>query len=246
MLILIRGTIIITVSLFIWHFIVVGFNLPSYILPSPLLVLIALKEHLGLILQQSIPTIIEAGVGFILSLLFGGFWALVLVYFRPLRLWFLPLLLASQALPVFAVAPLFVIWLGYGVASKIAVTCLMLFFPITSSFYDGLSHTPDRFLDLAKTMNATRWQFLWRIRVPVALPALGKGLKIAAVFAPMGAVIGEWVGASRGLGFLILNANSRMQIDLMFAALLILVILALVFYYSVDFLLTRLISSRFL
>ena len=104
----------------IWHFIVIGFNLPPYILPSPELVLGSLKEHIGFILYQSIPTVVEALVGFILSLIFGVSWALLLSYFRPLRLWFLPILLISQALPIFAIAPLFVIWFGYGLSSKIA------------------------------------------------------------------------------------------------------------------------------
>ena len=161
-------------------------------------------------------------------------WALMLSYFRPLRLWFLPLLLVSQALPIFAVAPLFILWFGYGMASKIAIISLMLFFPITSSFYDGLRKTPNNYLDLAETMNATKWQILLRIRFPAALGALGNGVRVAAVFAPMGAVIGEWIGSSEGLGFLILNANSRMQVDLMFAAIIILVIFTLSFYFLVD------------
>jgi len=240
-MILLRGIISAIVLVLIWQIIVVAFNLPVYILPSPILVLKSLQQYGGLIFQESIPTVIEAVFGFILSLLFGVFWALMLVYFRPIRLWFLPVLLISQALPTFAIAPLFVIWFGYGIASKIATTCLMLFFPITSSFYDGLRQTPKCYLDLAQTMNATKWQILYRIRIPAALPALGNGLRVAATFAPIGAVIGEWVGASHGLGFLILNANSRMQIDLMFAALLVLIILTLAFYFLIDLLMKRMV-----
>lgn len=236
---LLRGIISLMGLIFIWHGVANWFHLPVYILPTPLLVLKSMQQYGDLIFQQTIPTVIEAVVGFILSVLFGTSWALLLVYLRPMRLWFLPLLLLSQALPVFAVAPLFVIWLGYGMASKIAITCLSLFFPIASSFYDGLDQTPQCYLDLAATMNASDWQKLWRIRIPAALPSLGNGLRIAATFAPVGAIIGEWVGASQGLGFLILNANSRMQIDLMFAAIVILIILALGFYFLIDFLLRR-------
>jgi len=90
-------------------------------------------------------------------------------------------------------------------------------------------------------MNATKWQILYRIRIPAALPALGNGLRVAATFAPIGAVIGEWVGASHGLGFLILNANSRLHIDLMFAALLVLIILTLAFYFLIDLLMKRMV-----
>jgi putative hydroxymethylpyrimidine transport system permease protein len=229
--------ITITIALILlWQSIVTIFNLPPYILPTPILVLKSFQHYGVLILQQSIPTAIEATLGFIISFLLGTFGALVLVYFRPMRLWFLPVLLISQALPTFAIAPLLVIWFGYGMASKIVTTVLMLFFPITSSFYDGLRRTPQGYLDLAQTMNATKLQTLRRIRIPNALPSLGSGLRVAATFAPMGAVIGEWVGASKGLGFLILNANSRMQIDLMFATLFVLIVLTLIFYFSIDLL----------
>jgi len=160
--------------------------------------------------------------------------AIILIYFRPARLWFMPILIASQAIPTFAIAPLLVVWFGYGMASKIITTIIMIFFPVTGAFFDGLRSTNTEWLDLAKTMDATRWRILWRIRVPAALPALGSGLRVASVFAPIGAVVGEWVGASRGLGFLMLNANARMQIALMFAALFTLVIFALCLYFFVD------------
>ena len=239
---LLHGTIITIVLILIWQFIAVFFNLPPYILPAPILVLKSLQQYSGIIFQQAIPTIIEATLGFVLSLLLGTFSALVLIYFRPMRLWFLPILLISQALPTFAIAPLFVIWFGYGITSKIITTVLMLFFPITSAFYDGLKRTPQKYLDLAQTMNASKWQTLIRIRIPDALPSLGNGLRVAATFAPMGAVIGEWVGASKGLGFLILNANSKMQIDLMFATLIVLIALTLIFYFTIDLLIKYVIS----
>lgn len=239
---LLRGIIITIILIFIWQSITILFNLPPYILPSPTLVLKSFHHHYPFLLEQSIPTTIEAALGFILSCLFGIFSALILIYFRPMRLWFLPILLISQALPTFAIAPLLVIWFGYGITSKIATTVLMLFFPITSAFYDGLRHTPQTYLDLAQNMNAKKWQTLRRIRVPAALPSLGNGLRVAATFAPMGAVIGEWVGSSKGLGFLILNANSRMQIDLMFAAMFVLVALTLIFYFTIDMLIKNIVT----
>jgi len=242
MMILLRGITITIVLALMWQFIVVAFNLPPYILPSPILVLKSLQQYSGLILQQSLPTVIEATLGFILSGFLGTLSALILIYFRPVRLWFLPILLISQALPTFAIAPLLVIWFGYGITAKIITTILMLFFPITSAFYDGLRRTPQGYLDLAQTMNANKWQTLQRIRIPAALPSLGNGLRVAATFAPMGAIIGEWVGASKGLGFLILNANARMQIDLMFASLLVLVVLTLAFYFAIDLLIKSVIS----
>mgnify|MGYP001145112867 CR=1 FL=1 len=233
---MLRGIISFIILVLVWHIFVVSFDMPSYILPSPALVLKSLWQHAGLILYQSVPTLLEACAGFILSIFLGMFWALLLVYFQPIRSWFLPILLISQALPTFAVAPLIILWFGYGLASKVMIICLMLFFPITSSFYDGLSGTLKVHLDLAQIMNASKLQLLLRIRLPAALPSLGNGLRIAATFAPLGAIIGEWVGSTRGLGFLILSTNSRMQIDLMFAALFSLIILTLSFYFLVDLL----------
>lgn len=242
MIILFRVATIVIVILLIWQFIVTVFNLPPYILPTPFAVLKSLYRYWDLILQQSIPTIIEAVLGFFLSFLLGTSCAIMLTYFSMLRLWFLPVILISQALPTFAIAPLLIIWFGYGMVSKVVTTIMMLFFPITSAFYDGLLRTSQGYLDLAQTMNATKWQILRRIRIPAALPSLGSGLRVAATFAPMGAIIGEWVGATKGLGLLILNANSRMQIDLMFASLFVLVILTFVFYFVIDLAVKSIIS----
>lgn len=243
-MLILRGIVIILVLLLFWQLLVSVFHLPPYILPAPILVFQSFPQFFGIIIQQLPPTIIEAGIGFLCSFIFGCIGALTLIYFRPARLWFLPILIVSQALPTFAIAPLFVIWFGYGIASKIATTILMLFFPITSAFYDGLCRTPIGYIELAKTMNASSWQILWRIQVPAALPTLASGLRLAATYAPMGAVIGEWVGSSRGLGFLILNANARMQIDLMFAALLVLIVLTLAFYFIVDYILKLTINWK--
>ncbi|NRA73440.1 MAG: ABC transporter permease [Rickettsiales bacterium] len=231
---LLRGIVNFIVLILIWHILVVFFKMPSYILPSPVLVLKSFWQHAGFIFQQSIPTLIEASSGFVLSIFLGTIWALLLSYFQPIRSWFLPILLISQALPTFAIAPLFILWFGYGLTSKIMIICLMLFFPITSSFYDGLCRTHKIHLDLAQVMNASKLKLLLYIRLPAALPSFGNGLRIAATFAPLGAILGEWVGSTEGLGFLILNANSRMQIDLMFASLISLIILTLSFYFLVD------------
>lgn len=229
-----RSFILFFVLIIIWQLIVSLLKLPVFILPPPSLVVVSLIHHSGLIMSQAMITITEAISGLIFSFLMGTIGALLIVYFKPARLWFFPILIISQALPTFAIAPLFVIWFGYGMASKIAVTIIMLFFPITSSFYDGLIQTPKVYFDLAKTMNASKWETLRRIQIPAALPSLASGLRVACVYAPMGAIIGEWVGSSKGLGYLMLNANSRMQISLVFAILLVIVVLTLLLYFGVD------------
>lgn len=230
----VRGLIVCFGLLLIWQAIVTFFQLPFYILPGPFLVLKTWYLQSHLLLNETIPTLIETLMGLVLGALFGCVTALVMSYFQPVRHWIIPLLLISQALPTFAIAPLLVIWFGYGLASKIVTTILMLFFPVTSAFFDGLRRTDPGWLDLAQTMNAAKWRILWHIRVPAALPALATGLRVATAIAPIGAVIGEWVGSSSGLGFLMLNANARMQIDVMFAALLNIILMSLILYFCVD------------
>lgn len=238
---LIRAILITLTLTIVWQLIVMTFQLPSYILPTPVAVLSVLIKQFPLLLQQAVPTVIETLLGLLLGTVLGIIGALSLIYFRPARQWFLPLLIISQALPTFAIAPLLVLWLGYGMASKIAVTILMLFFPVTSSFYDGLRRTPIAYLEMAKIAHTSKVRMLWYLQIPAALPALASGLRMAAVYAPMGAVIGEWVGASRGLGFIMLNANARMQVSTMFAALLMIIVFTLMLYFIIDRMLKKFI-----
>ncbi len=242
MLIKLRPIIIIFSLLIFWQGLVMILRLPSYILPTPIAVFKTMVLQWPLLLSQTWPTLLETLLGLFFGVAVGMLGALAMAYFQPVRFWLLPVLVISQALPTFAIAPLLVIWFGYGMASKIITTMIMLFFPVTSAFFDGLRRTETGWLDLARTMNATRWRELWHLRFPAALPALASGLRIATATAPIGAVIGEWVGSSRGLGFLMLNANARLQIDLMFAALLIIVLMALILYGMMDFSLRKIIN----
>jgi putative hydroxymethylpyrimidine transport system permease protein len=124
-------------------------------------------------------------------------------------------------------------------ASKVAMASLIIFFPVTAAFHDGLHQVNPAWLDLARTMNAGSAALLFRVRIPAALPALASGIRVAAAVAPIGAVVGEWVGSSAGLGYLMLHANGRVRTDLMFAALLVLAVSAVVLFSIVDILLRR-------
>jgi putative hydroxymethylpyrimidine transport system permease protein len=150
-----------------------------------------------------------------------------------------PILVFSQAVPVFALAPLLTLWFGYGIWSKIVMALLIIYFPVTSAFLDALMRTPRGWLDLAKVMGGSSRRILWLIRIPAALPGLASGVRLAAVYAPIGAIIGEWVGASRGLGYLMLLANGRAKTDLMFAALIVLAVFTIVLHFLVDRLATK-------
>lgn len=225
-----------------WQLLVWATDAPRYILPGPLSVATAFQTHAASLLHHASVTLAEIALGWLLGALLGALAALSLAAARGLRPWLLPLLIASQAIPVFAIAPLLVLWLGYGMASKVAMATLIIFFPVTASFFDGLRRCEAGWLDLAKTMGASPWRRLRLIQIPAALPALGSGLRVATAVAPIGAVVGEWVGSSAGLGYLMLHANGRLQIDLVFAALFVLAIIAVFLYTLVDKSLRALLS----
>ena len=148
----------------------------------------------------------------------------------------LPLMVVSQALPVFAIAPLLVLWFGFGLASKIVMATIAIFFPVASAYNDGLARTDRNLLDLARLYGASHVQQVALLRVPAALPALITGIRLAAVYAPIGALIGEWVGASSGLGYAMLQANARSQTAVMFACLFLLAAMSVLLRAVVDFL----------
>ena len=229
-----RGIVVAAGLLAIWQFVVWATGALPFILPSPMRVADAWLAQPALILRHAGTTTIEIVAGMLAGTALGVLSALTLAYFRPARRWLLPVLVASQAVPVFALAPILVLWLGYGMVSKVAMATLIIFFPVTAAFYDGLRRTDPGWLELARTMNADRWRLLRHVRLPAALPALASGLRVAAAVAPIGAVVGEWVGSSGGLGYLMLQANARMQVALMFAALATLAAVALLLYYLVD------------
>ncbi|MEO1291473.1 MAG: ABC transporter permease [Pseudomonadota bacterium] len=210
------------VFVLVWQAVVTLGDLPPFILPPPLAVAETLWSSRELIAEHALVTMTEVLAGLALGTLLGAWTAISLVMSRAARAVVLPFLVFSQAIPVFALAPILVLWLGYGIGSKIAMAVLIIYFPVASAFYDGLRRTEAGLIDLASVMGAHPWRTLWHIRIPAALPALGSGLRLGAVYAPIGAVIGEWVGASNGLGYLMLLANGRAKIDLMFAALFVL------------------------
>jgi putative hydroxymethylpyrimidine transport system permease protein len=229
-----RAFTTVAVLIVVWQLVVEATGAPRYILPAPLAVAQTLLAMRGLLFNHALVTLTELILGGALGVGLGVAFALTLALFRPARRWLLPVLVMTQAVPVFALAPIMVLWFGYGLASKVATAALIVFFPVTSAFYDGLRRIEPGWLDLARTMGANGARTLWRIRVPAALPALGSGVRVAAAVAPIGAVIGEWVGASEGLGYLMLQANGRMQTDLMFAALAVLAIMAIAAYAATD------------
>ncbi len=221
-------------GLALWQAIVTLTGVPRFILPGPGLVAETLWNSHALIAEHAIITITEVLAGLILGAILGGLSAIGLASSRIARNLIRPMMVFSQAIPVFALAPILTLWLGYGISSKIAMALIIIYFPVTSAFFDALMRSPATWLDLARVMGGTPARILWHIRIPAALPGFASGLRLAAVYAPIGAIIGEWVGASKGLGYLMLLANGRAKIDLMFASLIVLAVFTLLLHAGVD------------
>ena len=224
----------------LWQALVTLANLPPFLLPGPARVAQTLWTSRALLAANAAYTALEVLIGLMLGTALGILTALLIAASPPARAVIRPLLVISQAVPVFALAPILTLWLGYGLGSKVAVAVLIIYFPVASAFFDGLTRTPQGWLDLARVMGARPSRILIRIRIPAALPSLASGLRLAAVYAPIGVVIGEWVGSSRGLGYLMLLANGRARTDLMFAALLVLTALTLALHATMNTLCARL------
>ena len=231
----------ILVFLAVWWGITRFTGIPGFMLPPPLSVAGALWAQRVLLFYNSLTTLSEILLGLVFGTLLGAVSALGIVASSALQRWLMPILVLSQAIPVFALAPLLVLWLGFGISSKVMMAVLVIFFPITANFADGLRRTDPAWLDLARTMNASQFAVMRHVRLPAALPAFASGLRVATAMAPIGAIIGEWVGASSGLGFVMINANARIQTSLMFAALVILAVVAVGLYRLVDVALCRLL-----
>ncbi len=220
----------------IWQAVIVIFDPPAFMLPGPASVLAALRDRPELWQVHAVTTLVETLLGLVIGTVLGIVLALAMSFLPPTRRLLLPVMVVSQAIPVFAIAPLLVLWFGFGLASKIVMATIAIFFPVASAFHDGLSRTDPHLIDLAHLYGARRDQEVRLLRIPSALPALVTGLRLAAVYAPIGALIGEWVGASSGLGYAMLHANGRSQTDVVFAALLLLAAMSVLLRAAVDFL----------
>lgn len=227
------------VPLLLWQTMSWASILPHYVLPAPSAVLGTLMSEWFLLSTHMMVTLGEIFLGMVIGAVLGIATALAAAVSPQLHRYLRPWLVGTQALPVFVLAPVLTIWFGYGPEPKVAMTVLLVYFPIASGFLDGLLSTPSEILDLAKITRCANWRALVWLRIPHALPHLGAGVRIAVTYAPTGAVIGEWVGASKGLGYLMLMSNARMKIDLMFAALVLIVAITFILNMAANHLLRR-------
>lgn len=205
-----------------------------YILPSPADTWQTTQNNAAYLAQHTWVTTWETVVGFAIAAVFGIFVAVVMMYSANVEKTVYPLILFAQVIPKIAIAPLFVVWLGFGPSPKILVAVLMAFFPIVISGLAGLRSVDPEILELTSTMGASRIKTFMKIRFPAALPQLMSGLKVAATLAVTGAVVGEFVGANQGLGYVILQANGNVDTAMLFAALIIMSLLGIVLFAIIE------------
>lgn len=222
------------VTVALWAMIVTVFDTPHYILPGPERVFAAFAKNAPFLMHHAGITAFETVLGFVAGAAAGALLSVFLWLFPLAARFAMPPILVTQALPVFAIAPILVLWLGFGLESKIVVVVLVIFFTVTSTFFDGLQRLDPGLGDLARLYRLPRLRELWLFRLPSGLPAFASGLRVAAVFAPMGAIIGEWAGAKGGLAFIMLQSSNRMQADMMFAALILLAAMVLIMRFIVN------------
>ena len=233
--------VVLSILFVLWEGGVRLFHVPSYILPPPSRSISVFYTHFSLLVWHAGATLIEIVLGMFFGVLGGFALAVLIFYSRILERALYPIIIASQMIPVFAIAPLLVIWFGYGLWPKVTVAGLIVFFPIVVNTVDGLRSVNDETIDVLRSLNATRLQIFRRVRFPGCLPSLFSGLKVGVTLSVVGATIGEWVGAKRGLGYLMIQSNALLRIDLVFAAILMLSLLGLLMFGFV-----RIMERRFL
>ncbi len=209
--------------LLVWEAVCRFANVPAFILPKPSQVLFSLWELRDLLFGLHLwATLEEVALGLVCSVFFGVALAVLMRLSPPIEKMIYPHIVISQTIPMIALSPIFIMWFGYSLTGKIAISVLFTFFPIVVSMYDGLGSAPKEMIDLLRTMGANRWQIFWKLQVPSSLPYFFSGLKVAATYSVAGATIGEWLGASEGLGYFGRRASGNFQSSALFASILIL------------------------
>jgi NitT/TauT family transport system permease protein len=213
-----------------WQAVILIFRPSDYILPPPWLVVKTLVTRFDYLLGHAWVTAVEMVGGYALTVMIAVPLAVLIVSSVLAERLVFPILVTSQSVPTLALAPLLIVWFGFGVVTKIIVVILICFFPIVVNTAFGLKGVPTDMLDLGRTMGLRPVKLFFKIKLPYALPAIFAGLRVAASAAAIGAIIGEFVGANSGLGYLLMLASSQLQTALMFADLLVLVVMSLAFF----------------
>jgi NitT/TauT family transport system permease protein len=228
------GTVL--VALLAWEAGIHLFRVPEFVLPAPSVVLREVLLEWDRLLDHGIATVWAVLGGFVLAVAIGAPLAFLIVYAPWFEKAMYPLLVFSQTVPKISIIPVFVVWFGFGLTSKLLVAFLVCFFPVVIDTVVGLRSVPQEAVDLIRSMGGSRLEVFRRVRIPSALPYFFSGLKVAVTLALVGAVVGEFVGSTRGLGFLIVQASGMMKNRLVFAGILVLSAIGIVLFYLVELL----------
>ncbi|RWL17327.1 MAG: ABC transporter permease [Mesorhizobium sp.] len=230
------AVILMLVTIVLWEAAVRIFSISSFIVPAPSEIAKSLVAQWDTLARATVVTAGEILFGFLVSVIVGIALALVIVRFDWLGRALYPLVVLFQNVPKVALAPIFILWFGYGLAPKIGLILVIAFFPVTLSMLAGMQSVDRSLLSLMNSVGASPTQILFRIRVPHSLPSLMAGTKIAATLSVIGAIVGEFAGASDGLGYVIQFASTQLDTPLVFAALLLVSVLGIAFYYAAEIL----------
>lgn len=218
----------------VWQLIVTAHGIEPYLLPAPGRIAAAFLQMRGVLGGDVGTTSLEAVVGLVVGAALGALLAVAIVAVPLVRRSLLPLLVASQTIPMIVLAPLLVLWFGYGLTPKIVVVALIVFFPVVVSTVSGLTGVDAEMVGLVRSMGASRLQVLRMVAVPAAVPAFFSGLRISSAYAVAGAVVGEWVGASSGVGLFIDRSKASFRIDRVFVAIVIVALLSMLLFALVG------------
>ncbi|MGD8392489.1 MAG: ABC transporter permease [Desulfobacterales bacterium] len=227
-----------------WELVCRGFAIPDFILPMPTQIIRVAILKAALLLPHAGTTALEVLLGIFISLAVAVPLSIIMFAHPSVENAIAPFLVASQAVPVFAIAPLLVVWLGYGITSKVLMAAIIIFFPITVNLLEGFKSCDHEYRILFQLMGAGFWKTMRLLFWKWALPHFFAGLKVGVSVATIGAVIGEWVGAQQGLGYLMIQANARLRVDLVFAAILWLSAMGVTMWLFVGFLEKRVITWK--
>src|SRR6266487_1880414 len=218
----------------LWELYVRADHVSVQLLPSPTAIVQALFNNWSIIYDNTLQTLLETVLGLTLAAVLGLLLAITLDISSWVRRAVYPVLITSQTIPIIALAPLLLIWIGYDIRPKLIVVTLYCFFPIAIASADGLASAEPELLNLLRSMRASRWQILWLVRLPGAMPAFFSGLRIAAAYSVIGAIVGEYVGAEKGLGIFMENSANSHALDLVFAAIVVTALLSLALFALVS------------
>ena len=217
-----------------WEAIIRFFKVPTFVLPAPTAIADSLFANWQQLARAAQSTSIEVLFGFVLSAIVGILVALIIVRFERFGRALYPLIVLFQNVPKIALAPIFILWFGYDLSPKVLLIVVIAFFPVTIDMLAGLQSVEPSFVALMRSVGASQGKILLRVRIPHSLPHLMAGLKVAITFSVIGAIVGEFAGANQGLGYVIQFASTQLDTPLIFAALIVVSVLGLVFYYVVE------------